>query len=69
MSAAIAPSPTADATRFIESSRTSPAAKTPGRLVSSANGSGAVSGDYIVGTGATNVGNLAKNADLSRFIL
>ncbi len=34
----MAPSPTADATRFIESSRTSPAAKTPGTLVSSANG-------------------------------
>ena len=34
----MAPSPTADATRFIESSRTSPAANTPGTLVSSANG-------------------------------
>lgn len=31
---AIAPSPTAEATRFIESSRTSPAAKTPGTPVS-----------------------------------
>ena len=29
----IAPSPTAEATRFIESSRTSPAANTPGTLV------------------------------------
>ncbi len=34
----MAPSPTADATRFIESSRTSPAANTPGRLVSSEYG-------------------------------
>src|SRR5687767_5609188 len=34
----IAPSPTAEATRFMESSRTSPAAKTPGTLVSSVNG-------------------------------
>ena len=34
----MAPSPTADATRFIDSSRTSPAANTPGRLVSRANG-------------------------------
>src|SRR5947208_3661954 len=34
----MAPSPTADATRFIESSRTSPAAKTPGRLDSRAYG-------------------------------
>ena len=34
----MAPSPTAEATRFIESRRTSPAAKTPGTLVSSANG-------------------------------
>ena len=31
---AIAPSPTAEATRFTEPLRTSPAAKTPGRLVS-----------------------------------
>ena len=34
----MAPSPTADATRFIESSRTSPAANTPGTLASRANG-------------------------------
>ena len=34
----MAPSPTAEATRFMESSRTSPAANTPGTLVSSANG-------------------------------
>ena len=34
----MAPSPTAEATRFIESSRTSPAANTPGMLVSSAYG-------------------------------
>ena len=34
----MAPSPTADATRFIESCRTSPAAKTPGTLVSNAYG-------------------------------
>ena len=34
----MAPSPTAEATRFIESSRTSPAAKTPGTLVSRVNG-------------------------------
>ena len=34
----MAPSPTADATRFIESRRTSPAANTPGTLVSSTNG-------------------------------
>ena len=34
----MAPSPTADATRFMESSRTSPAANTPGRLDSSAYG-------------------------------
>ena len=34
----MAPSPTAEATRFIESSRTSPAANTPGTLVSSAYG-------------------------------
>ena len=33
------PSPTADATRFTEPLRTSPAANTPGRLVSSRNGS------------------------------
>src|SRR3712207_9510757 len=33
---AMAPSPTAEATRFIESSRTSPAANTPGVLVSRA---------------------------------
>ena len=39
----IAPSPTAEATRFIESRRTSPAANTPGTLVSSTNG-GRVSG-------------------------
>mgnify|MGYP000617855703 CR=1 FL=1 len=32
----MAPSPTAEATRFIESRRTSPAANTPGTLVSSA---------------------------------
>ena len=31
---ATAPSPTAEATRFTESARTSPAANTPGRLVS-----------------------------------
>ena len=37
----MAPSPTAEATRFIESSRTSPAANTPGTLVSSANGGAA----------------------------
>ena len=50
------PSPTAEATRFIESERTSPAAKTPGRLVSSANGGRAsahpsarcASGDEVV---------------------
>ena len=35
---AIEPSPTAEATRFIEPWRTSPAAKTPGMLVSSENG-------------------------------
>src|SRR5207247_7655805 len=35
---AIAPSPTAEATRFTESDRTSPAANTPARLVSSRNG-------------------------------
>src|SRR5438093_1100801 len=35
---AIAPSPTAEATRLIESDRTSPAANMPGRLVSSRNG-------------------------------
>src|SRR5713101_7241477 len=35
---AIAPSPTAEATRLTESDRTSPAANTPGRLVSSRNG-------------------------------
>ena len=35
---AIDPSPTADATRFTEPLRTSPAANTPGRLVSSRNG-------------------------------
>ena len=34
----MAPSPTAEATRFIESRRTSPAANTPGTLVSSTNG-------------------------------
>ena len=34
----IDPSPTADATRFTEPLRTSPAANTPGRLVSSRNG-------------------------------
>src|SRR3989442_5224416 len=36
---AIAPSPTAEATRLTESDRTSPAANTPARLVSSRNGS------------------------------
>lgn len=35
----MAPSPTADATRFIEERRTSPATNTPGKLVSSGNGS------------------------------
>src|SRR3989454_8977999 len=35
---AIAPSPTAEATRLTESDRTSPAANTPARLVSSRNG-------------------------------
>ena len=35
---AIAPSPTADATRLADSARTSPAAKTPGTLVSRWNG-------------------------------
>jgi hypothetical protein len=35
---AIAPSPTAEATRLIEPERTSPAANTPGRLVSSGSG-------------------------------
>ena len=35
---AIAPSPTAEATRLTEPDRTSPAANTPGRLVSSRNG-------------------------------
>src|SRR4029453_15352681 len=35
----IDPSPTADATRFIAPARTSPAAKTPGTLVSRGNGS------------------------------
>src|SRR5438105_3509295 len=34
----IAPSPTAEATRLIEPCRTSPAANTPGRLVSSGSG-------------------------------
>ena len=36
---AIAPSPTAEATRFTESARTSPATKTPGMLASSGHGS------------------------------
>src|SRR5215207_1733838 len=36
---AIAPSPTAEAQRLIEPERTSPAANTPGMLVSSKNGS------------------------------
>ena len=36
---AIDPSPTADATRLIDWSRTSPATNTPGRLVSSEKGS------------------------------
>jgi hypothetical protein len=36
---AMAPSPTAEATRLMEPSRTSPAVKTPGRLVSSRKGS------------------------------
>ena len=35
---AIAPSPTADATRLVEPARTSPAANTPGRLVSRRSG-------------------------------
>src|SRR6267378_7370650 len=35
---AIAPSPTAEVKRFTEPDRTSPAANTPGRLVSSRNG-------------------------------
>src|SRR5947209_14884280 len=35
---AIAPSPTAEATRLTEPARTSPAANTPARLVSSRNG-------------------------------
>src|SRR5438270_12374865 len=35
---AIAPSPTAEATRLTEAERTSPAANTPGRLVSKRNG-------------------------------
>src|SRR4029079_4503681 len=35
---AVEPSPTADATRFIDARRTSPAANTPGRLVSNRNG-------------------------------
>lgn len=35
---AIAPSPTAEATRLTDPDRTSPAAKTPGRLASSRNG-------------------------------
>src|SRR2546426_841030 len=35
---AIAPSPTAEATRLMEPERTSPAASTPGRLVSSRYG-------------------------------
>jgi hypothetical protein len=35
---AIAPSPTADATRFTDPWRTSPAAKTPAWLLSSVNG-------------------------------
>src|SRR6476646_4752750 len=36
---AMAPSPTAEATRLVEPNRTSPAAKTPGLLVSRKNGS------------------------------
>src|ERR1044072_6633247 len=36
---AIAPSPTAEATRLIDLARTSPAANTPARLVSKRNGS------------------------------
>ena len=40
----MAPSPTADATRFIESRRTSPAAKTPGTLVSRGYGGRSGSG-------------------------
>ena len=41
------PSPTAEATRLTEPCRTSPAAKTPGTLVSSGNGARA--GDVIAG--------------------
>ena len=40
---AMDPSPTAEATRFAEPLRTSPAAKTPGRLVSSRKGDRAAS--------------------------
>ena len=42
---AMAPSPTAEATRFTDPERTSPAAKTPGRLVSSRNGGRAMPQD------------------------
>src|SRR4029077_7859326 len=46
---AIAPSPTAEATRLADSARTSPAAKTPGTLVSRWNG--ARSGIHPDGSG------------------
>ena len=54
-STAIEPSPTAEATRLIDWSRTSPAAKTPGMLVSSANGSRCFSGQggHPLGTSST----------------
>src|SRR5438046_829180 len=41
---AIAPSPTAEATRLTEPARTSPAANTPGWLVSNKNGGGLAGG-------------------------
>jgi hypothetical protein len=45
---ALAPSPTADATRLVEPLRTSPTANTPGRLVSSAERRGPVAAPGVL---------------------
>ena len=69
MRTAIAPSPTAEATRLIEPERTSPAANTPGRLVSSGSGhpaGGVVDRDDVQRFVPMQLADLGAEVDLDR---
>jgi hypothetical protein len=60
--AAIAPSPTAPATRLVEPWRTSPAVKRPGRLVSSGSVVGAPTGNEEILAGHDVAGGVGQDA-------